>query len=321
VLRLYVKETPNTSTERKENKETLNLALDIRALRESDIKHNAAGFVSPHKKKINFYDYCQNYIEGYEKKDIRMIKAAVKLFFDHVGENYILPPQIDEKLIIGFKDQLLKKFNGETPKSYFARFKKILTAATKEKIFNDNPAQSIVCQAPDGLNKEILMPDEIVQLAKTSCENKEVKRAFLLSLNTGMRYVDVVDLKYKHIKNGAIEKRQSKTGKNVIVDLNENALKLIGVEGDQEENVFNLPSFSYCLRCLKNWAKEAGINKNITWHSARHSFGTILMMNNTDIITVKNLLGHSKLEHTQKYTHVVNELKKQAVNKLPKINV
>jgi len=42
-------------------------------------------------------------------------------------------------------------------------------------------------------------------------------------------------------------------------------------------------------------------------------------MNKTDIKTVGSLLGHSKLEHTQKYTHVINELKAQAVNVLPLI--
>ena len=133
--------------------------------------------------------------------------------------------------------------------------------------------------------------------------------------------MDVESLTFGDIKNGRIEKRQSKTGRKVIIDLNQNALTLIGEETDQSKSVFKLQSFTSCLSTLKNWASEAGINKNITWHSARHSFGTILLMHNTDINTVKNLLGHSKLEHTQKYTHVVDQLKKQAVNNLPEISI
>ena len=321
VLKMYLKQNPSSTSDRNENNETLNLALDIRSKRESDLKHNSEGFVSPHKKKINFYDYCQAYQERYAKKDIRMIKGAIRLFFEFVGEEYILPAQIDKKLMIGFKNHLEDKYNGETPRSYFARFKKILTDATDEKIFNENPAKDVVCKSPDGLNKEILMPDEIVELAKAHCGNEDVKRAFLLCLNTGLRFVDVKDLKYSDIKNDRIEKRQSKTGKKVYVDINENAKELIGEMGLQDDHVFTLPSFTACLSALKNWAKRAKIYKNITWHSARHSFGTILMMNKTDINTVKNLLGHSKLEHTQIYTHVVDELKKQAVEGLPKINL
>lgn len=321
VLKLYLKEHPGTPDERKKNNENLLLAQGIRSTRETDINHSKEGFISPNKKKINFYDYCQTYIEQYDKKDIRMIKGAVKLFFDHVGEKFILPIQVDEKLIEGFKGLLEKKYKGETPRSYFARFKKILTAATKDKIFTASPANGIVCKSPDGIPKEILMPDEIVSLSNAYCGNEEVKRAFLLSLNTGLRFVDVEDLKYCHIKNGQINKKQSKTGREVIIDLNANALNLIGKHGKPDEKVFTLPSFTACLSDIKNWAKRAEITKNITWHSARHSFGTILMMNNTDIVTVKNLLGHSKLEHTQKYTHLVDDLRKKAVNQLPDISI
>jgi integrase/recombinase XerD len=85
--------------------------------------------------------------------------------------------------------------------------------------------------------------------------------------------------------------------------------------------VFILPTLTGCLKTLKIWTKKAGITKNITWHSARHSFGTILLMNKTDIKTVSSLLGHSKLEHTQKYTHLIDELKKVAVDTMPELNI
>ena len=138
-------------------------------------------------------------------------------------------------------------------------------------------------------------------------------------MNTGLRYVDIITLQYKHIQNDRIIKSQQKVGKLVYIDLNESALKLLGKIGKPEENVFNLPSDTTCRKDLKDWAIAAGIPKKITWHSARHSFATILLMNNNNIKTVSNLLGHSKLEHTQKYTHVVDELKKKAVEGLPSI--
>ena len=50
-----------------------------------------------------------------------------------------------------------------------------------------------------------------------------------------------------------------------------------------------------------------------------HRMPTSYMMNNTDINTVKNLMGHAKLEHTQKYLHIIDDLNKKALDKLPKI--
>lgn len=320
-LKIYLIDNPTNQTDRQKNDESLTLAQNIRSKRESDLQHNSEGLIAPFRKKTNFFDYCTAFSNAYQKKDIRMINMAVTEFKAYTNESYLTPLQIDQVKIKGYRDYLLNKYNGETPNSVFARFKKILNAATDEGIFIKNPGEKITCKVPDGIPKEILTFDEIIKLSQTNCPNKEVKRAFLLSLNTGLRFVDIVDLQYKHFTNGLIKKPQQKTGREVTIDLNKAAIKLIGKPGKPDEYVFKLPSFNGCLKSLKKWAGEAGINKNITWHSARHSFATILLMNKTDIKTVGALLGHSKLEHTQKYTHVVNELKAIAVKGLPEMKI
>ena len=320
-LKIYLKETPQTPDERTSNNTCLILAQNIRDKREKEIQHNAEGFVSPDKKKVNFFDYCDTYEATYKKKDIRMIEGAIREFKKYTNETFLKPNQIDSKLIKGFKDYLINKFNGETPHSYFARFKKILTAATDEGYFLKNPSDKITCSTDKNrIPKEILLVDDIIKLSETPIHNPEIKRGFLFCLNTGLRYVDIKDLKFEHIQNNQIRKKQLKTGSDVIIDLNINALNLLGEIGEPGSYVFNLPSLTGCLKSLKVWAKNAGINRNITWHSARHSFATILLMNKTDIKTVSSLLGHSKLEHTQKYTHVIDSLKKEAVNSLPEMN-
>jgi integrase/recombinase XerD len=320
-LKLHLINNPKTPEDRIKNDENLNLAQIIRNNRESDLNHNAEGLIAPFRKKANFFDYCTAYSDRYQKKDIRMVKLAVSTFQSYTKEKHLTPVQIDKTLIIGYRDYLLNKYNGETPNSIFARFKKILNAATDEGYFTKSPAEKITCTVPDGIPKEILSEYEIIKLAATDCSNKEIKRAFLLCLNTGLRFVDVNDLKFRHITNGQIKKPQLKTGREVVIDLNKNAINLIGTPGTPDDIVFKLPSLTGCLKTLKKWAKKAEINKNITWHSARHSFATILLMNNTDIKTVGNLLGHSKLEHTQKYTHVVDKLKAIAVEKMPDLNI
>lgn len=319
-LKLYIKEKPKGFLEKEDNRITLSLAEDIRMKRESEIKHSEHGFISPHKKKINFIDYFDNYINSYKKADIRMLNGALNNFKEFINTSYIRPLEITETLIESFRDFLLNKYNGQSPHSYFARFKKVIKQATKENIYLSNPAENVICPNQEEINKGILNIEEIINLSNTECGNSEVKKAFLFCLNTGLRYVDVKDLNYKHIQNNLIVKRQTKTLKNTYIDLNENAINLIGDHKEANELIFNLPSQSRCYRILKNWTKDAGITQNITWHSARHSFATILMMNKTDLKTVSSLLGHARLDHTQKYIHLVNELKKEAVNTLPQIN-
>ena len=67
--------------------------------------------------------------------------------------------------------------------------------------------------------------------------------------------------------------------------------------------------------------KAAKIEKHITWHCARHSFATNLIYYKTDVTIVAKLLGHSTLKYTQRYTHIAEELKRNAVNNLPQIDV
>lgn len=70
-------------------------------------------------------------------------------------------------------------------------------------------------------------------------------------------------------------------------------------------------SVSTVQKILSNILKKVSIKKNITPHVFRHTFATHLLNEGCDILTVKELLGHSSLDTTQIYTHVSNEKLRQ----------
>jgi site-specific recombinase XerD len=145
-----------------------------------------------------------------------------------------------------------------------------------------------------------------------------VKRAFLFSCVTGLRWIDVSSLKWKNInlQNHYLDIQQTKTEKDLRINLNETAIKLLDKKGKPEEKVFILPTANGANKTLKAWVKRAGIDKKITWHNARHSFGTNLIYFGADVTTASSLLGHSTLKHTQRYVKAASELKQKATDTL-----
>lgn len=335
-LKLYIIDKPKTAIERQENKETLRLAEEVRTARESELNHSAFGLISPVKKRVNFLDFYQSYVDAYAKKDLRMMQGGLHRFKDFLIEYYptmknsVKPEQMDKEMIVKFVEYLQSRSIGEGARGYYQRFKKVVKYATEKDIFHKNPCNGVTCVVDDtALTKDVLTIEEIQQLAKTPYQNGDIKRAFLFCLYAGLRYCDVVDLKYSNVDYSGkrIKFEQAKTkghSKNsiVIIPLSNTLLALIGDKPEKDGYIFKLPSHTGCLKALRTWVARAGIDKHITWHCARHSFAVNLLGEcQTDIKTVASLLGHSGLKHTEKYTRAVDSLKEKAINSLPELDI
>jgi integrase/recombinase XerD len=203
----------------------------------------------------------------------------------------------------------------------------MLHQAKRDKIFRTNPAEDVKNFKTDvSIAKDVLTIEELQVLANTHCGNESVKRAFLFCCNTGLRFVDVKALKWENIKDNVLKVEQSKTkdkatdGGVVEITLNDTAIKLLGIPTKNEDLVFNLPTHNSTVKSLDYWAKRGGIEKHITFHVARHTFGTLLAHYETDVITISKLLGHTTLKHTSKYIRTSNEMKQKAVNSIPTIH-
>lgn len=308
--------------DREENRERIRLAEQIKNKREQELQSNQSGVIPAYKKSIDFIQFYNYYVESYTKKNKRVIIATFnrfKQFLFESGIQALNTNQVTENLVIDFKDYLEKNLTGETPSGYFAKFKLILKYGVKQKVFLYNPGEGISIKRVEGIKKEILTFEEIQQLADVNINNDQVKRAFLFSCNTGLRFCDVRNLKWANINNGILKITQLKTMKPVNIALNESAHQLLGESLKPNDLVFNLPSHTACLKSLRVWCRKAGIHKKITWHCARHSFGTGLIYYGGDVSSVSSLLGHSSYDYTMRYVRISDQLKDKSINNLPKI--
>lgn len=273
---------------------------------------------------IDFFSYTEEYLTQYHQKDIRLVRGAfTQLRKFHTG--VLLLDNITPRFCNAFLDYLQRNLNGNSPVNYFKKFKMCLSACVESGLILQNPASGIRLHQYNDVTKEILSEKELTQLALTPCRSPEVKRAFLFSCMSGLRWCDVKLLCYRNIdfaqkRITLIQKKVAGHSSRSVLHLNLNAsaLYLLKVQsGLSEERVFRLPSHSYCLRMLNEWTRKAGIRKHISFHCARHTFITNLMASGANIKTAASLAGHSSTRHTEKYIHIIDTQKQQAVDNLP----
>lgn len=106
----------------------------------------------------------------------------------------------------------------------------------------------------------------------------------------------------------------------MTIPLSATLLKLIGKPATPDagsETIFKITcDKSTANDRLQKWVKIAGINKKITWHCARHSFAVNVLGGGANIKTVASLMGHSSIKMTEKYLHVIDRQKQEAINSL-----
>lgn len=323
-LKLFIDKGKNITPEQREkNNQNKELAEKIRADKESVIDYKRFGKVSPVLDKACFIKFSEAYYNSKPSNQQAFYRGTIEHFKKSIGADSIQANQITPDVVKEFKNYLkdCKELSKTTPYSYFARFKTLLNYATEKGLFAVSPASNVKNEKKPQTNKPYLTADELQILFNTSCSKPEIKRAFLFACNTGLRHVDLSRLIWASVVDETIEIVQQKTDKPLKVNLNSNAKILIGERGNPASNVFKLPQVSQCNVALKQWAKDAKIKKNLSFHISRHSFATNLLINGQGIATIADLLGHTSLAHVQIYAKVVEQLKSKAVDSLPEMKI
>lgn len=278
---------------------------------------------------VDFLEFFDDFVSTYSRKDIKVVAAVSGYLKRFVSEADMRSQVLDKNFCESFLSYLSGFLHGNTPVGYFKKFKMCLTSCVDKGLLLKNPADGIRLTTSEEITKDILDCNEIQMLADTPIPNDEVKRAFLFACYTGLRWCDVEALQYKSVdfrRNMLVicqRKVMSHSSKAVLhLNLNKTAMNLLRLHtGLPDDKVFGLPSYSYARRLLIDWACRAGLQKHITFHCARHSFVTNIMLGGANIKTASVLAGHSTIRHTEKYVHIVDEVKQKAVDSLPDLDL
>lgn len=221
-----------------------------------------------------------------------------------------------------------KAITPKTASSYSTTLRTALNEAVREGLIASNPWNSLEAtekiKVPES-KRDFLTIGEIKRMMDTPFFNEQVRQAYLFSCFCGLRISDVRKLRWKDISMFGEEWRVSvvmtKTSAPVYIPLSRQAVKWLPKVSNPVPDgaVFDgLPNNGNLGVNLKSWAKAAGVNKHVTFHTARHSYAVTLLTLGADIYTVSKLLGHRSVRSTQIYAKIVDRKKDEAVSLIDK---
>jgi len=151
-----------------------------------------------------------------------------------------------------------------------------------------------------------------VKFPKNICPTMKItQNIFVFCCETGLRYSDVMDLRWEHVSENmeSLLKKQIKTERKVFVPLSNQAKAILVVYKNKykDSNSYIFPRIDNqsINKYLKKIAKIAKIDKNLTSHVARHTFGTRLGASGTvQAFEICELMGHSDIGMTQRYINL-----------------
>lgn len=330
-LRLYLNPNPKTKTDKEVNKKTKELAETIRAQRQVEMQNGTFGFNDIEKLKGSFTTYLVKVSEDRNTSDGNYGNwdSMIKHFKTFVPSDVSFQ-EVDKKFVEDFKDYLNRKAESKSKKklsqnskySYFNKFKAALKQAVKDGILKTNPSEGVDGFKQGEPQREFLTLEELQKIVHVECELPELKKAFIFSALTGLRWSDIEKLKWSEIQHSNdyghyIRFRQKKTKGAETQPISEQAVILLGERKEPDDKIFDALNYSAWSNLkLQQWIYKADIHKDITFHCARHTYATLQLTLGTDIYTVSKMLGHKELKTTQIYAKIIDEKKQEAANKI-----
>ncbi len=283
-----------------QNAENLRIAENKRVELENQIRSGT--YAELRNDKITLIELIEKKIDDVK---VYHTKVNYQTFLNHIKK---------------FKDVKISKFNiqywndfrkylenqgmeSSTIAEYQIKLKSILNSAYKNNLINAESLKNLEIVKSSNKVRNFLTESEINKIKECKFDNI-FKDKVLFSIYTGIRFSDMQNLKFTDIIDNKIIIKQKKTSETNNIPLIKQAIEIIekqkSIMIDSEFIFDKSANFNHNKR-LKLLCKNAGIEKNISWHCLRHTTATLLITKGADLYSVSKILGHTKIATTEIY--------------------
>lgn len=252
--------------------------------------------------------------------DDELISKTICDFFKDMRLREINPLHVEK----------FKKSRRETPTQHgtprqpatvnreLAVLSKIFQLAVDAGHLESNPCHRVKRLRHDNSRTRFLSDEEEASLLEALAGKEPLRSIVLLALHTGMRRGEIISLRWDEVDftRRLIHVTQTKTGRNRMVPMNQDVLEILGRQPHQSDLVFVSPRTGRQLVEIKKGFIAACVRAGVhdfRFHDLRHTTASKLAEAGADITTIAEILGHSSLNMTKRYTHASEDRKRRAL--------
>ena len=304
------------------------------------LKNKFLGISEDRRMLIEVFEYHNHQLK--ELEGTTYASATVKRYtttLDHIKAFLVFKYQLNDiplnRLKYSFVTDLehyfkvTRKCNHNTTIKYIKNLRKVINLAIKNEWLSKDPFAKFQAKIVE-VKREYLLKDElqnIEDLNLTFPRLDIVRDIFVFSCYSGLAYVDVANLTKNNIRLGIdgdlwIITERTKTKSQSNIPLLPKAHELIKKYSrypnkKTEDHIFPIFTNQRMNAYLKEIADLASVDKNLTFHIARHTFATtVTLANGVPIESISSMLGHKSIRTTQIYSKVINAKISEDMGKL-----
>ncbi len=334
------KQTTHTATIRQKGYKSVSRTFDTKGearawAAEIEVEMKGRRFKDPRRANLTLSTAMKRYVENItihkalttQEREKRIAKTLLQNF----GEDTLLP-DITPSVVANYRDYRMSSVSAYSVRLELALLSHLFTKAHKEwELPIENPVNSIERpKVPKG-RIIFLKEDEAVRLLK-ECQvsrNKMLYPFVLMLLHTAMRPSEAAGVCWKQIDldNRSLTLEVTKNDPRTVpltkavVSSLEMVKKVTGdnkyvfLKGEgKSQQAKNIPASRF--RTAFDKARERAGLPNVHMHDLRHTAASHLLMSGTDLRTLASILGHSTLQMVIRYTHLLDDHKLNAVDRI-----
>ena len=239
---------------------------------------------------------------------------------------------VTEEMFEEFRFYLKKKrFAAKTVNRHLCWLSRLMYRAVSQKIIRYNPFEDAIYEKEERKIR-FLQKSDVAKLMALKVNDRKAEQArqmFLFSCFTGLAIADMERLKFSHIQTAAdgrryIRKERQKTKVESVVPLHPIAEEILSrrredqtVKGKGDALVFPCGCGRSVMNSkLSTVGLACGVRQRLSFHMARHTFGTLSLSAGIPIESIAKMMGHASISSTQIYAQVTDKKISEDMDKL-----